>query len=389
LRRDSSLWKLTVAAVCVAGPAFAEAYKVNAHIEPGGGAGLSPGFFVSGAALKMDLGVLKLGPVTPQVEGFGLGTAEATVLEHGTLYGAGLGVRWRILNDEKGYFFNPGGARGNLWGNLWLDAHLAIANGAPRVGLDLAFGGELSLIDGLQAGPFVKLIWLRDPLLLFGLSFSVGWPYATAAEFDPDGDGIMGAADKCPTQPEDKDGFEDDDGCPDPDNDGDGIPDVKDKCPNQPEDKDGFQDDDGCPDPDNDGDGIPDVKDRCPNEPETVNGIEDDDGCPEKDADVYFLGSTLQLALAFDTDKATLRPESGVWIDRAAAVFKRLASRRIRIEAHVSEPRDPVTNQALSLKRADAVRDALIKRGVPLSQLETSGSPAGSPFFQFVLLGSP
>src|SRR5262249_39617829 len=42
----------------------------------------------------------------------------------------------------------------------------------------------------------------------------------------------------------------------DGDADGDGIPDSKDGCPNEPEDKDMFRDDDGCPDPDNDGDGI-------------------------------------------------------------------------------------------------------------------------------------
>lgn len=65
------------------------------------------------------------------------------------------------------------------------------------------------------------------------------------------------------------------------DTDGDGIPDRLDKCPNDPEDKDGFQDDDGCPDPDNDADGIPDRVDKCPNEPENFNGYQDDDGCPD------------------------------------------------------------------------------------------------------------
>jgi len=85
-----------------------------------------------------------------------------------------------------------------------------------------------------------------------------------------------------PNDPEDKDGFQDTDGCPDLDNDGDGIPDAKDQCPNDPEDKDGFQDEDGCPDFDNDKDGIPDAADQCPNEPETVNGYADDDGCPDE-----------------------------------------------------------------------------------------------------------
>src|SRR5207237_1404019 len=38
------------------------------------------------------------------------------------------------------------------------------------------------------------------------------------------------------------------------DSDGDGLTDDADKCPQEAEDKDGFQDDDGCPDPDNDAD---------------------------------------------------------------------------------------------------------------------------------------
>ncbi len=102
---------------------------------------------------------------------------------------------------------------------------------------------------------------------------------------DTDGDGIPDSRDKCPTQPEDKDGFQDEDGCPDPDNDKDGIADEDDKCPNDPEDKDGFQDADGCPDPDNDKDGILDATDKCPNEPEDKDGFQDADGCPDPDND--------------------------------------------------------------------------------------------------------
>jgi len=99
---------------------------------------------------------------------------------------------------------------------------------------------------------------------------------------DSDGDGIEGAADQCPTEPEDKDGYEDSDGCPDNDNDLDTIPDKLDKCPTKPEDPDGFEDTDGCPELDNDKDGIRDAGDRCPLEPETKNGYKDDDGCPDE-----------------------------------------------------------------------------------------------------------
>jgi outer membrane protein OmpA-like peptidoglycan-associated protein len=102
---------------------------------------------------------------------------------------------------------------------------------------------------------------------------------------DNDRDGILDQADRCPNEPEDRDKFEDADGCPDPDNDKDGILDKDDRCPNEPEDKDGFADHDGCVDPDNDKDGILDPDDKCPNQPEVVNGIDDEDGCPEADRD--------------------------------------------------------------------------------------------------------
>jgi outer membrane protein OmpA-like peptidoglycan-associated protein len=107
-------------------------------------------------------------------------------------------------------------------------------------------------------------------------------------EPDNDRDGILDEDDKCPEVPEDKDNFEDEDGCPEgnkDDRDGDGILDNVDKCPDDPEDFDGFEDEDGCPDPDNDKDGIPDVDDLCPLIPEDKDGFEDEDGCPDADND--------------------------------------------------------------------------------------------------------
>jgi hypothetical protein len=110
------------------------------------------------------------------------------------------------------------------------------------------------------------------------VSISHSWPIASA---DTDGDGIPDFRDRCVDLPEDFDGFEDEDGCPDPDNDGDGIPDVFDLAPNMPEDFDGFEDEDGIPDLDNDGDGIIDERDMCPDEREDFDGFEDEDGCPD------------------------------------------------------------------------------------------------------------
>jgi outer membrane protein OmpA-like peptidoglycan-associated protein len=106
-------------------------------------------------------------------------------------------------------------------------------------------------------------------------------PSVNPGELDKDRDGVPNKYDQCPYEMEDLDGFQDDDGCPDPDNDGDGILDVDDACATEAEDIDGFQDEDGCPDPDNDGDGILDVNDACATEAETVNGYMDTDGCPD------------------------------------------------------------------------------------------------------------
>lgn len=124
----------------------------------------------------------------------------------------------------------------------------------------------------------------------FGVVGGAGTPTARAflglraekpADIDADDDYIADKDDLCPDQPEDKDGYNDQDGCPDPDNDNDGVLDVVDACPDVAEDSDGFEDGDGCPDPDNDGDAVLDVDDRCPDEA----GPKENQGCPWPDAD--------------------------------------------------------------------------------------------------------
>lgn len=103
--------------------------------------------------------------------------------------------------------------------------------------------------------------------------------------FDEDLDGVGDEFDNCIDIPEDLDGFEDSDGCPDEDNDQDNVPDAQDKCPMIKEDRDGSQDHDGCPEDDNDGDGIKDLDDQCPNVAEDQDYFQDEDGCPEDDND--------------------------------------------------------------------------------------------------------
>lgn len=102
---------------------------------------------------------------------------------------------------------------------------------------------------------------------------------------DSDNDAVPDASDRCRLEPEDRDDFEDEDGCPDRDNDQDGVDDAHDRCPDEPEDADNFQDEDGCLDADNDGDGVDDVDDECPSAAAGGHPDASRRGCPVPDAD--------------------------------------------------------------------------------------------------------
>ncbi len=140
------------------------------------------------------------------------------------------------------------------------------ARGALQFGQDflITLGGAGGLLEGVGNPSFRAFV-------------GVQW---TPTQRDADGDGIEDDDDACPSDAEDRDGFMDEDGCPDPDNDGDGILDKVDACPDQREDFDKFQDEDGCPDPDNDGDGVPDGYDSCEDEKEDIDGDRDETDAP-------------------------------------------------------------------------------------------------------------
>ncbi len=233
---------------------------------------------------------------------------------------------------------------------------------------------------------------------------------------DADGDGIPDDVDGCPEDPEDKDGFEDSDGCPDPDNDqdgipdmydmcpdhaedfnqfededgcpdglrdtdGDGIPDYLDRCPTEPEDLDGYADKDGCADPDNDGDGILDVNDKCPNDPETFNDFEDTDGCPDEytrkpQRKVTVTAEKLEIIdkVYFETNKAVIKKTSYDLLDQVAQTLKENPQiLMLEVQGHTDSRGKKAHNLKLSKQRAAAVRQYLIDRGVAADRLVSEG----------------
>ncbi len=217
---------------------------------------------------------------------------------------------------------------------------------------------------------------------------------------DNDGDGIADNIDKCPNEAEDKDNFQDDDGCADNDNDGDGVADADDKCPDQSgtaemngcpdsdndgvadnvdqcpkeaEDVDTYRDEDGCPDLDNDGDGIPDEMDKCPKNP----GVPETQGCP-KTKEIK-RGQLILKGVNFTSGKAVLLGGSYKVLDEMAESLREWPEVNLEIQGHTDNTGQVDYNRELSQKRADTVRQYLIEKGVAPERLTAVGYGPDKP----------
>ncbi len=242
-----------------------------------------------------------------------------------------------------------------------------------------------------------------------GMTGSPAWRLFLGFIFEPsigdrDGDGIKDDVDKCPDEPEDFDDFEDEDGCPDPDNDKDGILDKDDQCPNEPgpienhgcpvkvkppepepdRDHDGIPDKDdecpeipgpkengGCPYLDSDGDGILDKDDQCPHE----WGPKENNGCPLPNHSKIRKGHIIAMnPIYFETAKAIIKPISYPTLDDVADTLKSNQQLLlIEIQGHADERGDDDYNMRLTEDRAAAVKTYLIGKGVEADRLQSHG----------------
>jgi outer membrane protein OmpA-like peptidoglycan-associated protein len=168
------------------------------------------------------------------------------------------------------------------------------------------------------------------------------------------------------------------------DADHDGIPDDADRCPTDPEDRDGFEDDDGCPDPDNDHDGILDRDDKCPNEREVVNGVEDQDGCPDQGLiEMVDRRIVLEDRVLFDLNRARVKSAATNVLQAIVTLWKQHPEwKKMVIEGHSDARGAEQYNTWLSEERASRVRQALIALGVPAERLETHGYGGTRPLVQ-------
>jgi len=270
----------------------------------------------------------------------------------------------------------------------------------PVQGLELGLGGGTGLSRGYGTPDFRGV-------------FTIGYaqrPIRAPGEAPPqpsqdrDQDGILDSEDECPAEQEDRDDFEDENGCPDPDNDGDGVLDANDGCPMEPEDLDDFEDENGCPDPDNDGDGVLDASDSCRNEPEDVDQFEDEDGCPEEDNDLDTVldpedecpnepgepeangcPRTLRVdretgqirilqRVEFASNRDVILPQSMPILREVRGVLS--VNRGIlvvRVEGHTDDRGRDARNMDLSARRARSVARWLMENGIDASRLRAFG----------------
>lgn len=338
-----------------------------------------------------------------------------------------LGVQWRFLYEKV---FDPylyatvGGAslqkefhfayNGGLGFNIWFTRGFGFYAEAAYGGI---MGVDPEEFDGaavdVNGDPMYPDGFQGKYNLTDNLNYSFGFRICPGKQADTDGDGIPDRDDACPEEF----GVEEFDGCPDTD--GDGIQDSEDACPEEagkPEfngcpdtDGDGIIDsEDECPQdagtpefngcPDTDGDGIPDKDDACP----TVAGPKEFDGCPDTDGDgiidkedkcpevagtVEFDGCpppppppvNLTIVVYFETNKALLDDDDKALLDILAGQLLNSEEITIVANGHTDDTGAESYNQKLSERRAVAVKDYLVSKGVPAERVATKGFGESSP----------
>jgi OOP family OmpA-OmpF porin len=199
---------------------------------------------------------------------------------------------------------------------------------------------------------------------------------------DGDGDGFADANDKCP----DVKGTIN--GCPDTD--GDGLIDKDDQCPNEKgtlngcpdSDKDGVADKDdkckdvaglarynGCLIPDTDNDGVNDEEDKCPNEA----GITANSGCPEIKQEIKQKIDFAAKNILFQFASDVILKKSFAPLDEVVKVLQDNPSLKLNIDAHADNVGTAERNMDWSNRRAKAVADYFIGKGIAAERITYQG----------------
>ena len=166
---------------------------------------------------------------------------------------------------------------------------------------------------------------------------------------DSDADGVSDRYDLCKDTPPGVEVGES--GCP-VDSDNDGVPDYQDLCLGTPA---GMTvNEHGCP-IDSDGDGMSNGLGKCPN---TMKGAPvDAQGC-------YLEVSENLGEIHFSFDKENLDDASRQLLDNVSQKMKDNPDLKLRVYGYTDSSGEPAYNVDLSKRRAETVRDYLVKQGI-------------------------
>jgi outer membrane protein OmpA-like peptidoglycan-associated protein len=87
----------------------------------------------------------------------------------------------------------------------------------------------------------------------------------------------------------------------------------------------------------------------------------------------------LKSKLLFTTDSAVLKPDAVEQVAKLGEILAKYPEDRIRVQGHTDSTGSVAHNEELSLRRAQAVRDVLVSRGVKQDQILVEGVGPSRP----------
>lgn len=114
----------------------------------------------------------------------------------------------------------------------------------------------------------------------------------------------------------------------------------------------------------------------CPNAPDLAKG---NAAQTQIASDLKETGRARIYGINFDTASDAIKPESKPTLDQIAALLKTNSAWRMTIEGHTDNVGGADYNQKLSEKRAAAVKDYLVKAGIDVTRLSSSGYGMSKP----------
>jgi len=133
---------------------------------------------------------------------------------------------------------------------------------------------------------------------------------------------------------------------------------------------------------DSDGDGVFDYMDKCP----TVYA-KTPDGCPlpvaaapaPAPAAAAAAPAPAMAGVNFDFDQSVIRPDDFSKLDRDVATLKERGDMKVEVAGHTDYIGTEEYNMGLSVRRADAVRNYLIDKGIAADRLTVKGYGESQP----------